>query len=147
MRLTAKSRYAVTAMLDLAMSGGSVSLRQVSQRHGLPISFLEQLFHEMRKKGLVVSERGKAGGFSLVLPANQISLYDILQAIDSPVQTTGCSPDSLNSCTNHKGKCLSHNVWSNLSQHITDFLVGTTLADVIGNVQNESCALKKAVGS
>lgn len=137
MRLGAKTRYAVAAMLELAKDSCKVSLSEISAKQKIPQSFLEQVFQAMRKRGLVVSERGQAGGFSLSRAADAITLYDIISALEEPIRTNACNPEAEVSCTGLPHKCMAHDVWEDLALHIQNFLKSTTLAEVASRHQQK----------
>jgi len=130
MRLTTKGRYAVTAMLDLAIhfDDGPITLADISRRQGISLSYLEQLFSRLRKQGLVVSARGPGGGYRLSREAAEIAVADVITAIDEKVDATRCG--GLANCQDDQ-PCLTHELWSDLSQRIYDFLSGITLADLV----------------
>jgi len=130
MRLTTKGRYAVTAMLDLAIhfEDGPITLADISRRQGISLSYLEQLFSRLRKQGLVVSARGPGGGYRLSREAAEIAVADVITAIDEKVDATRCG--GLANCQDDQ-PCLTHELWSDLSQRIYDFLSGITLADLV----------------
>lgn len=134
MRLSAKSRYAVTAMVDLAVFAGSrpVSLADIADRHHMPLPYLEQLFVKLRRKGLVQSARGFQGGFTLGRPGGDISLLDVLYAVDDAIKTTGCGVDSVHTtCNGTSAKCMTHNVWEKLGDHVRHFFRATSLLDIL----------------
>ena len=130
MRLTTRGRYAVTAMLDLALHGkaGPISLAEISARQTISLSYLEQLFARLRQSGLVTSVRGPGGGYRLARPFEAISVAEIIDSVSESVDTTNC-----------KGKgdcqagniCLTHHLWDNLSHQIHGFLSGISLADLV----------------
>ena len=130
MRLTTKGRYAVTAMLDLAIhfEDGPITLADISRRQGISLSYLEQLFSRLRKQGLVISARGPGGGYRLSREAAEIAVADVVTAIDEKVDATRCG--GLANCQDEQ-PCLTHELWSDLSQRIYDFLSGITLADLV----------------
>lgn len=130
MRLTTKGRYAVTAMLDLAMHCGEspVPLADISQRQSISLSYLEQLFARLRKKGLVDSARGPGGGYRLSRPANTIAVADVVEAIDENVDVTRCGGSG--DCQDGK-ICLTHELWSDLSDHIQSFLSNVSIGQLI----------------
>lgn len=130
MRLTTKGRYAVTAMLDLAIHNdrGPISLADISGRQGISLSYLEQLFARLRKRGLVVSTRGPGGGYTLSRPAEDTPIADVISAVDEKVDTTRCGGTA--DCQNNQ-RCLTHDLWSDLSDQIRQFLTSITLADVM----------------
>ena len=130
MRLTTKGRYAVTAMLDLALHEdfGPVSLTDISTRQGISLSYLEQLFLRLRKDGLIASARGPGGGYRLQLPGSDISVADVIRAVDEQVDATRCGGNQ--NCQADE-RCLTHDLWEDLSLHITDFLGAISLSDLV----------------
>lgn len=130
MRLTTKGRYAVTAMLDLAIHNdrGPISLADISSRQGISLSYLEQLFARLRKQGLVVSTRGPGGGYTLSRSAADTPIADVIAAVDEKVDTTRCGGAA--DCQNNQ-RCLTHDLWTDLSDQIRQFLTSITLADVM----------------
>ncbi len=130
MRLSTKGRYAVTAMMDIAIHDklGPVTLADISQCQGISLSYLEQLFAKLRKRGLVEGVRGPGGGYRLARPAAGITVADIISAVDERVDATRCG--GREDC--HEGlRCLTHELWSDLSQQIFSFLEGITLAQFV----------------
>ena len=130
MKLSTKGRYAVTAMLDIAIhsNDGPVSLSDISARQGISLSYLEQLFGRMRRRGLVASTRGPGGGYSLAHSADQIAIADIIVAVDENVDATRCGGNA--DCQNQQ-RCLTHELWEDLSSQIHAFLSRISLADAI----------------
>lgn len=130
MRLSTKGRYAVTAMLDLAIhhKQGPVTLNDISQCQGISLSYLEQLFARMRKSGLVEGVRGPGGGYRLALPAEQITIAKIIGSVDEKVDATLCA--GREDCQEGE-RCLTHDLWCELSQQIYNYLDGITLAEFI----------------
>lgn len=130
MRLTSKGRYAVTAMLDVALHGdaGPVSLAHISERQGISLSYLEQLFARLRKHGLVSSVRGPGGGYLLGMAKASISVGAIIVAVDESVDATKCQGKG--DCHNGS-QCLTHTLWCALSDRISDFLEGISLAELV----------------
>lgn len=130
MKLTTKGRYAVTAMLDLALhsAGGPVKLAEISDRQGISLSYLEQLFTRLRKEGLVVSTRGPGGGYSLSRTSAQIAVAEVIEAVDENVDTTRCG--GLSNCHNDQ-RCLTHDLWTDLSSQIRSFLNDITLGELM----------------
>lgn len=135
MKLSTKGRYAVTAMVDLARHGTPtpVSLNDISLRQALPLQYLEQLFAKLRKQGLVKSTRGQKGGYILTKNPENICISDIILAVEGPLQLTKCSPNTQTSCHGKSERCLTHDLWENLNQHIQTYLTLTSLADVSNN--------------
>ena len=130
MKLTTKGRYAVTAMLDVAMHSRErpVALADVSERQHLSLSYLEQLFSRLRRQGLVSSVRGPGGGYRLGRSAEEITVADIILAVDEPVDVTRCGGKG--NC-HRNSRCLTHDLWTELSHKLQDFLSARTLADVL----------------
>lgn len=130
MRLTTKGRYAVTAMLDLALhcDQGPVSLSDISQRQGISLSYLEQLFAKLRKQSLVASVRGPGGGYRLSRSLEQIFVAEIVDAVNESVDATGCKGKS--DCQSGH-TCLTHHLWCDLSAQIHDFLSQISLAQLV----------------
>ena len=137
MRLTSKGRYAVTAMLDVALHAGQgpVPLADISERQGISLSYLEQLFARLRKQGLVSSVRGPGGGYQLGLAPEAISISAVIAAVDESVDATRCQGKS--DCQSG-AKCLTHTLWHDLSDRIEDFLTNISLAALVSqqDVQN-----------
>ena len=130
MKLSTKGRYAVTAMMDLAIHDreGPVTLADISNCQGISLSYLEQLFAKLRQSGLVEGVRGPGGGYRLGKPSNQISVADIVVAVDESLDTTRCKGDK--NCDNGE-RCLTHKLWNDLSERLYEFLDGITLSDFI----------------
>lgn len=130
MRLTTKGRYAVTAMLDLALhlEHGPITLADISKRQGISLAYLEQLFSRLRKNGLVRSARGPGGGYSLGREPAAISVAEVICAVDESVDATRCG--GLKNCQSDN-RCLTHDLWEDLSDQISKFLGGITLADLV----------------
>lgn len=130
MRLTTKGRYAVTAMLDLALhhDGGPVTLSDIAQRQGISLSYLEQLFALLRRRGLVSSTRGPGGGYRLGRTADEIAVADVIAAVDESVDATRCGGKE--NCQGAE-RCLTHDLWQDLSRQIYDFLSDIDLAQLV----------------
>ncbi|MGM0615537.1 MAG: Fe-S cluster assembly transcription factor [Pseudomonadota bacterium] len=130
MRLTTKGRYAVTAMLDLAINAGisPTSLGDISQRQGISLSYLEQLFARLRRAGLVKSVRGPGGGYLLARPASEISVSLVIDAVNETVDATRCH--GLSDCQ-QGDTCLTHHLWCELSGQIRQFLDDVTLEQLL----------------
>ncbi|HET8903614.1 MAG TPA: Fe-S cluster assembly transcriptional regulator IscR [Saccharospirillum sp.] len=131
MRLTTKGRYAVTAMLDLALNQetGPISLSDISERQGISLSYLEQLFAKLRRHSLVTSVRGPGGGYQLGRPSELISVADVVDAVSESLDATKCQGKT--GC--QQGEvCLTHHLWQDLSHQIHDFLHSISLADLVG---------------
>jgi Rrf2 family iron-sulfur cluster assembly transcriptional regulator len=130
MRLTTKGRYAVTAMLDLALHEGKgpISLADISERQGISLSYLEQLFAKLRRNQLVGSVRGPGGGYQLNRPKAEIDVAEVIDAVNENVDATGCNRRG--DCQSGE-VCLTHHLWCDLSDQIHTFLSGITLADLV----------------
>ncbi len=130
MKLTSKGRYAVTAMLDVAIHAitGPVSLADISERQGISLSYLEQLFSRLRKHGLVNSVRGPGGGYRLGRCSAQIAVADVITAVDESINATKCSGQD-NCQGGHQ--CLTHSLWEDLSVRIEDFLKNISLSELV----------------
>ncbi|MBV7315163.1 Fe-S cluster assembly transcriptional regulator IscR [Shewanella sp. NIFS-20-20] len=130
MKLTSKGRYAVTAMLDVAIhsANGPVPLADISERQGISLSYLEQLFAKLRKQGLVASVRGPGGGYRLGQDADAITVAMVVGAVDESVDATRCQGKG--NCQGGN-RCLTHSLWGDLSKQISDFLDGISLAGLM----------------
>jgi len=130
MKLTSKGRYAVTAMLDVTIhaSHGPVSLADISERQGISLSYLEQLFSKLRKHGLVNSIRGPGGGYRLGKCSAEIAIADIISAVNESVDATKCQGKG--NCQGGE-QCLTHSLWKGLSERIEEFLKNITLAELV----------------
>lgn len=130
MRLSTKGRYAVTAMMDLAIHDrfGPVALAEISQCQGISLSYLEQLFAKLRRQGLVEGVRGPGGGYRLARPSAQITVADIITAVDEKLDATRCA--GRENCQGGR-RCLTHELWIDLSQQIFSFLQSITLAQFV----------------
>ena len=134
MRLSTKGRYAVMAMADLARRQSdcvrAVALADIATRQQISLSYLEQLFARLRRKGLVQSARGPGGGYRLAREAAQTSIADIVHAVDEPLRATRCA-DKGRGCMLKGERCLTHDLWEDLGHRIEDYLASVSLADVI----------------
>lgn len=143
MRLTTKGRYAVTAMLDLALHArqGPVSLADVSSRQDISLSYLEQLFARLRRRELVSSVRGPGGGYQLSREADRIFVAEIVDAVDESLDSTNCggNADCQDGVT-----CLTHHLWCDLSRQIHDFLNGISLAGLVQRREVQAIAARQA---
>lgn len=130
MRLTSKGRYAVTAMLDVTIhaSHGPVSLADISERQGISLSYLEQLFSKLRKYGLVNSIRGPGGGYRLGKCSAEIAVADVIIAVNESVDATKCQGKG--NCQGGQ-QCITHSLWEDLSERIEEFLKNITLAELV----------------
>lgn len=144
MRLTTKGRYAVTAMLDLALNGagGPISLADISQRQAISLSYLEQLFAKLRRSGLVSSVRGPGGGYLLSRAIEAIQVAEIIDAVNESVDATGCG--GLADCQDGE-TCLTHYLWCDLSDQIHRFLSGITLASLVQRQEVQSVMIRQAL--
>ncbi|QLB13507.1 BadM/Rrf2 family transcriptional regulator [Bisgaardia hudsonensis] len=136
MKLTSKGRYAVTAILDIALHSedGPVNLADISERQHISLSYLEQLFAKLRRNGLVISVRGPGGGYKLGLDTDKISIGMIISAVNENINVTKC----LGKGYCHSGKqCLTHSLWNELSQRIEHFLDNITLAELVDKHYDE----------
>ncbi|MFB3151235.1 MAG: Rrf2 family transcriptional regulator [Alphaproteobacteria bacterium] len=132
MRLSTKGRYAVMAMVDLATHGHGkpVALAEIADRQAISLSYLEQLFAKLRRGGLVGSVRGPGGGYLLAHAADATRIADIVLAVDEPIRATRCMPGSPKGCTGDTSRCMTHDLWEELGNHIHLFLSSVTLYDV-----------------
>ncbi|MBY0572374.1 MAG: Fe-S cluster assembly transcriptional regulator IscR [Undibacterium sp.] len=145
MRLTTKGRFAVTAMLDLAMQqvGEPVTLAGISQRQDISLSYLEQLFSKLRRQDIVESVRGPGGGYNLARPAQKVTVADIIIAVDEPLDATQCG--SKGNCQgNEHGsgtQCMTHNLWANLNEKMLSFLDSVSLQDLVDQqLEKQKCS-------
>lgn len=153
MRLTTKGRFAVTAMIDLGLrsSNGPVALAAISQRQQISLSYLEQLFGKLRRHELVESTRGPGGGYSLGRDAAQITVADIILAVDEPLDATGCGGKE-NCLGEDQGKCMTHDLWTELNSRMLEFLSSVTLKKLVDDqlakgVSIEEAPVKRAISS
>lgn len=137
MRLTTKGRFAVTAMVDLTKRGGQapVTLSGISERQKISLSYLEQLFGKLRRSKIVESVRGPGGGYYLARPSSQISIADIVTAVDEPLDATKCG--GLGNCRDEL-QCVTHDLWVGLNKKIYDYLASVTLQDLADNQSKEN---------
>jgi Rrf2 family iron-sulfur cluster assembly transcriptional regulator len=142
MRLSTKGRYAVTAMMDIALhqKQGPVTLAEISQCQGISLSYLEQLFAKLRKEGLVKGVRGPGGGYSLAKSPDQISVADIIQSVDEKLDMTKCGGKG--NCSNGD-KCLSHQLWFDLSCKLYKFLSGIKLDQYVNRPEINELVIKQ----
>ena len=133
MKLTSKGRYAVMALVDLARFNdlNPVSLRDISLRQGISLDYLEQIFLKLRKNEIVQSVRGTQGGYVLNKKAKEIKLTNIFDAVDEKIKTVQCKKESKKGCNGKSTKCLTHNLWDELENHINDFFEKKSLEDLI----------------
>lgn len=142
MRLTTKGRYAVTAMLDLALhyDQGAVTLAEIARRQSISLSYLEQLFARLRRAGLVDSVRGPGGGYNLARDPSQISIAEVVIAINENIDARRCGG---NANCNGDDRCLTHQLWEDLSARIYDFLAGITLGTLVSQPDVQELALRQ----
>jgi Rrf2 family transcriptional regulator, iron-sulfur cluster assembly transcription factor len=132
MRLTTKGRFAVTAMIDLALrqANGPVTLAAISQRQHISLSYLEQLFGKLRRHELVESTRGPGGGYTLSRPAAEITIADIIVSVDEPIDATQCGGKE-NCHGEGSGRCMTHELWASLNARMVEFLDSVTLEKMV----------------
>jgi Rrf2 family iron-sulfur cluster assembly transcriptional regulator len=142
MRLTTKGRFAVTAMIDLALRehNGPVTLAGISQRQKISLSYLEQLFGKLRRHELVESTRGPGGGYTLGRVAKDITVADIIFAVDEPLDATQCGGKE--NCQDDQ-RCMTHDLWANLNARMVDYLDSVSLADL---VEQQKARVDKGAG-
>ena len=133
MKLTTKGRYAVMAMADLASNDnqGPISLAEISLRQNISRAYLEQIFIKLKNNKLVKSSRGANGGYILEKPASEIKLSNIIYAVNEEVKTLNCKKQSKRGCNNKSSKCITHNLWDQLDQHINGFFEKVKLQDLV----------------
>jgi Rrf2 family iron-sulfur cluster assembly transcriptional regulator len=144
MRLTTKGRFAVTAMIDLAMHHGSgpVTLAEISGRQRISLSYLEQLFGKLRRHKLVESVRGPGGGYNLARDMGEVSVTEIILAVDEPIDATQCGGKE--NCHDDR-KCLTHDLWASLNQRIFDYLGGVNLRQLVDSQRAKEAAEQSGV--
>ncbi|MFM1912119.1 MAG: DNA-binding transcriptional repressor [Pseudomonadota bacterium] len=144
MRLTTKGRFAVTAMLDLAMSEADkpVTLAGISERQSISLSYLEQLFSRLRRCGLVKSVRGPGGGYRIAKPLTEISVSEIISAVDELIDATQCGGQE--NC-HDEGRCMTHDLWTSLNVKILEYLSGISLADLVASNEAKSKGESKPI--
>ena len=145
MRLTTKGRFAVTAMIDLALrqDNGPVTLAAISQRQQISLSYLEQLFGKLRRHELVESTRGPGGGYSLGRKAADITVADIITSVDEPLDATHCGGKE--NCRGEGGRCMTHDLWTSLNDRMIEFLESVTLQKLV-EIEDKP-ATKRAISS
>ncbi len=134
MRLTTTGRFAVTAMIDLALreAHGPVTLAGISQRQKISLSYLEQLFGKLRRFNIVESTRGPGGGYTLARPSTEVSVADIIVAVDEPLDATQCGgKGNCHSDEESHGRCMTHDLWSNLNAKMVEYLSSVSLRDLV----------------
>ena len=144
MRLTTKGRFAVTAMIDLALHHGSgpVTLAEISGRRKISLSYLEQLFGKLRRHHLVESVRGPGGGYHLARDMGEVSVADIILAVDEPIDATQCGGKE--NCDDDK-KCLTHDLWAALNERIFDYLGGVSLRQLVDSQKAKEAVRESGV--
>ena len=142
MRLTTKGRFAVTAMIDLALrqNNGPVTLAAISQRQQISLSYLEQLFGKLRRHNLVSSVRGPGGGYNLARPTAEISVAQIVTAVDETLDATQCGGKE--NCHDEK-RCMTHDLWATLNEKMYDYLSSVTLADLVAHQSGKQVSVIK----
>ena len=138
MKLTTKGRYAVMAMADLALykDKGPISLTDISIRQNISLSYLEQIFIKLKQVNLVKSVRGAKGGYVLNTLPEEIKISNIISAVDEEIKTLNCKKESKKGCNNKSTKCITHNLWDQLDQHINSFFEKVKLQDLIKKKSN-----------
>ena len=138
MKLTTRGRYAVMAMADLALfrDKGPISLTDISLRQNISLAYLEQIFIKLKNKNLVKSIRGAKGGYILETSPEEIRISNIIAAVDEEVKMLNCKKESKKGCNNKSSKCITHNLWDQLDQHINGFFENIKLQDLVKQNQN-----------
>ncbi len=141
MKLTTRGRYAVMAMADLALfkDKGPTSLTDISLRQNISLAYLEQIFIKLKNKKLVKSIRGAKGGYELENSPEEIRISNIISAVDEEIKTLNCKKESKRGCNNKSAKCITHNLWDQLDQHINNFFYKVKLQDLLkkNQIQNK----------
>ena len=139
MKLSNKGRYAVMAMADLAQSKEELptNITEISLRQGISSSFLEQIFLKLKKNNLVRSSRGPSGGYLLTKNPEEIKLSSIIKAVDEKIKTVGCKKELKKGCNGKSIKCITHNLWDDLENHINAFFEKNTLKDIVLRTSKE----------
>ena len=138
MKLTTRGRYAVMAMADLALfkDKGPTSLTDISLRQNISLAYLEQIFMKLKYNNLVKSVRGAKGGYTLVHSPEEIKISNIISAVNEEVKMLNCKKDSKKGCNNKSTKCITHNLWDQLDQHINNFFEKVKLQDLVKKNSN-----------
>jgi Rrf2 family iron-sulfur cluster assembly transcriptional regulator len=133
MKLTTKGRYAVMAMADLALfkDKGPISLTDISLRQNISLAYLEQIFIKLKNNNLVKSIRGAKGGYVLETSPEEIRISNIISAVNEEVKTLNCKKESKKGCNNRNTKCITHNLWDQLDNHINNFFEKVKLNDLV----------------
>jgi len=139
MRLTTKGRFAVTAMIDLTQrqSAGPVTLAGISERQKISLSYLEQLFGKLRRHGIVASVRGPGGGYRLARGMNEVSVADIIAAVDEPLDATSCGGQE--NCQDEE-RCMTHDLWATLNKRMQEYLASVSLNDLVSQPKAKAVA-------
>lgn len=148
MRLTTKGRFAVTAMIDLAMrqTQGPVTLAGISQRQNISLSYLEQLFGKLRRFNIVDSTRGPGGGYTLARGGEEITVADIIVAVDEPLDATQCGgKGNCHGQDEHHGQCMTHDLWTNLNLKMVEYLESVTLQDLVSQQESRGVSVLEPV--
>jgi Rrf2 family iron-sulfur cluster assembly transcriptional regulator len=143
MRLTTKGRFAVTAMLDVALhsSGGPVTLAGVAERQKISLSYLEQLFGKLRRRRLVESVRGPGGGYRLARDASGISVAEIVRAVEEPLDSTQCG--GRENCRENQ-RCMTHDLWEDLNATVQEFLAGVSLSQLVEKQRTKTVSVVRS---
>ncbi|MDT3735774.1 MAG: Fe-S cluster assembly transcriptional regulator IscR [Denitratisoma sp.] len=144
MRLTTKGRFAVTAMIDLAQrqTNGPVTLAGISERQKISLSYLEQLFGKLRRHHIVASVRGPGGGYRLARGMNEVSVADIIAAVDEPLDATNCG--GRENCADEQ-RCMTHDLWTNLNKRMHEYLASVSLLDLVNQPKAKAIASTVAI--
>lgn len=144
MRLTTKGRFAVTAMIDLALrqNNGPVTLAAISQRQQISLSYLEQLFGKLRRHELVESTRGPGGGYTLGRKASEITVADIIVSVDEPIDATHCGGKE--NCMGEAGRCMTHELWASLNSRMVEFLASVSLQKLVDDQLAKGVVIESA---
>lgn len=144
MRLTTKGRFAVTAMIDLAQrqGNGPVTLAGISERQKISLSYLEQLFGKLRRHSIVASVRGPGGGYRLARGMNEVSVADIIAAVDEPLDATNCG--GRENCADEQ-RCMTHDLWTNLNKRMHEYLASVSLQDLVNQPKAKAVAASIAL--
>jgi Rrf2 family iron-sulfur cluster assembly transcriptional regulator len=143
MKLTTKGRFAVTAMLDLALHGhdGPVTLAGISERQKISLSYLEQLFGKLRRRELVESVRGPGGGYQLAREASKLTVADIIRAVEEPLDSTQCG--GRENCLENQ-RCMTHDLWEELNSTVYGFLEGVSLSQLVDKQRTRPVSLVRS---
>ena len=138
MQLTTKARYAVTAMVDIAMlekerKNLPIKLAEIATRQNIALNYLEQIFAKLKKAGLVSAVKGPGGGYQIANGANHTRILDIIEAVEESIEMTRCEPITGHGCMPEKAKCITHELWNGLTENIREYLRALTIADVMSN--------------